>query len=82
MTSPGEDAETAADLRRRLRAEAIARRDALDAATVAAWSAALGARLHAAWPAPPGRIIGFCWPVRNEPDLRPQLLRWRAAGRR
>lgn len=80
MTSfdlPGDSPEAR---RRAMRAAAIAQRNRYDAATIAAWSAALCARLDAAWPTPPGRTIGFCWPVQNEPDLRPQLRRWIARG--
>lgn len=80
MTPSGPHGESPEQRRRALRAAAIARRDGLDAATVAAWSAALCARLDAAWPQPPGRTIAFCWPVRKEPDLRPQLRRWIAQG--
>lgn len=27
-----------------------------------------------------GVRVGFCWPMKNEPDLRPLLENWRAAG--
>jgi 5-formyltetrahydrofolate cyclo-ligase len=27
-----------------------------------------------------GQVVAFCWPVQNEPDIRPLMLKWRAAG--
>lgn len=27
-----------------------------------------------------GQVIAFCWPIQKEPDIRPLMLKWRAAG--
>lgn len=65
--------------RKQLRESSLARRNAQDRSTVAAWSAALNQHLLAQWPRPPGRVIGFCWPIGNEPDVRPLLAAWARA---
>lgn len=62
--------------RKQLRESSLARRNAQDRSTIAAWSAALNEHLLAQWPTPPGRVIGFCWPIGNEPDVRPLLATW------
>lgn len=74
------DPQSVAAWRRQLRETAIALRNGQDSDRIAAWSRALCERLAAAWPHPPGKVIGFCWPMQNEPDLRPQVLRWWAQG--
>ena len=71
--TPFPDADAA---RKQLRADAIARRNAENVATIDRWNAALCAELRRHWPTAPGRVIGFCWPVRNEPDLRRLVADW------
>ena len=66
--------------RRQLRADALARRLALDAASVARLGEAICDHLRRHFPTPPGRCIAFYWPISNEPDLRPVINTWRAAG--
>lgn len=73
--------DPAIDARRRdLRDQALARRLALDEGEVARLGGAVCERLLAHFGAPPGRVIAFCWPISNEPDLRPAMAAWRAAG--
>jgi 5,10-methenyltetrahydrofolate synthetase len=62
--------------RKQLREGSLARRNAQDLATIAAWSTAVQEHLLAQWPTPPGRVIGFCWPIGKEPDVRPLLDTW------
>jgi 5-formyltetrahydrofolate cyclo-ligase len=66
--------------RRQLRAAALARRQALAAATVDQLGQAICRHLEERFPRPPGRCIAFYWPISNEPDLRPVINAWRAAG--
>src|SRR5258706_6252350 len=57
--------------RRSLRADAIARREALDPARHQVLSVALLKHLAAGFGAPlAGLLTGFCWPYRNEFDVR------------
>ena len=66
--------------RRDLRRERLERREALTAVEYERLSAALRAQLAAAFPELAARRVGFCWPQRNEPDLRPLIETWCAAG--
>lgn len=66
--------------RRASRQAMTARRAALDAATHAAWSAAIVGHLERALAVP--AIVAFCWPIKHEPDVRAIVCRWRAAGAR
>lgn len=68
--------------RRALRDAALARRLALPPETVARLGEAVCAHMLAHFDGPPGRVIAFCWPISNEPDLRPAMAAWRAAGAR
>ncbi|MDR1710032.1 MAG: hypothetical protein LBS70_09980, partial [Candidatus Accumulibacter sp.] len=77
---PGESAGIDAR-RRELRRAALARRAALTPEEHARRSHAICEHLLARFPELAGRRVGFCWPVRNEPDVRPALEAWRAAGR-
>ena len=73
--------DPAVDARRRtLRDAALSRRLALSANEVDRLGAEVCRQLLAQFPAPPGRTIAFCWPISNEPDLRPAMRAWRAAG--
>ncbi|MFT3962293.1 5-formyltetrahydrofolate cyclo-ligase [Propionivibrio sp.] len=76
---PDDDVRRAA-LRRALRREAIARRMALAPDDYARRSAAVCRHLLADFPQLAALRVGFCWPVHNEPDMRPALAAWRAAG--
>jgi len=76
----GNDAETPFTQRRALRQRLLARRLALPAAEWARLSAVLCTNLREAFPQLGGQRVGFCWPVKNEPDLRPLLEAWLAAG--
>ena len=71
---------SASSQRSRLRRDRLAAREALDAATHAAFSAAIDARLAALLIHRPAACIGFCWPIRKEFDARPLVLRLLAAG--
>lgn len=64
--------------RKALRAQALARREALTPAQCEQHSAQIRDRLAAHFGALAGRRVGFCWPLRNEPDLRPLMQRWLA----
>ncbi|NJD26213.1 MAG: 5-formyltetrahydrofolate cyclo-ligase [Betaproteobacteria bacterium] len=66
--------------RRAWRAEMAARRAGLDAATHGRLSAAVVAHAQSALARP--QVAAFCWPVRNEPDMRPLVAAWAAAGTR
>jgi 5-formyltetrahydrofolate cyclo-ligase len=76
----GNAAETPLAARRALRQRLLERRLALPAAEWARLSAVLRTNLRAAFPQLGKRRVGFCWPVKNEPDLRPLLEAWLAAG--
>lgn len=64
--------------RRALRQDMLARRSALSDAEHAALSARIVAHALAALARP--RVAAFCWPIKHEPDVRPLLERWCAAG--
>lgn len=68
--------------RQALRQAAAAARAALPPPAIAALAGALCEHLLRTFPVPPAADIGFCWPIRNEPDLRPAVARWCAAGAR
>ncbi|MAS12239.1 MAG: 5-formyltetrahydrofolate cyclo-ligase [Nitratireductor sp.] len=72
---------TSRDLKKELRAAALARRDALDAA----WRQEVGQRLatHADALAPsPGGVVSGFWPMRSEMDVRPMMTALAARGAR
>ena len=66
--------------RRLLRKHALAAREALISVQYENFSAAVREHLAQAFPQLATQRVGFCWPIRNEPDLRPLMQRWRTAG--
>ena len=66
--------------RRTLRRALIERRRALSAGECARLSAIVCDHLRERFSELAGWRVGFCWPVHNEPDLRPLIDAWRAAG--
>ena len=77
---PDPQAETAARERRALRRQFIERRMALSVDACAKLSASVCEHLRNNFPQLAQMRVGFCWPVKNEPDLRPLLTSWLAAG--
>lgn len=67
--------------RKALRAELVARRMAVTAATLAAWRRTIDDRLERGFPQLARGTVGLCWPYRNEYDARflAQHLRERGA---
>jgi 5-formyltetrahydrofolate cyclo-ligase len=64
---------SAKDLKKQLRSQALARRDALDPA----WRALMSQRMATAADAivlPPRSIVSGFWPIRSEVDVRPLML--------
>ena len=70
----------AAEARRALRRQQLERRLALSSGECERLSAAICAHLQNGYPQLAGMRVGFCWPVKNEPDLRPLMQAWIAAG--
>ena len=68
--------------RKGIRAELIARREAVPKDTRRDWSLAISLMLLHALPVAKGTIVGFCWPHRAEFDARPLLERLRESGAR
>ena len=68
--------------RKALRAELLARRQAAPAAVRERATAAIIEHLRTAFPAPGRLTLAFYTPFRAEPDLRPLIDEWRAAGAR
>lgn len=68
--------------RKGMRAELIARREAVPEATRNEWSLAISLKLLHAMPMRPGLVIAFCWPHRGEFDARHVLHRLRERGAR
>ncbi len=62
-----------------LRRQLLAQRQAVPAATRAAWDAAIAGHLEAWFERQPARVIGVFWPMRSEPDLRDLYASWAAA---
>lgn len=67
--------------RKRLRDTAIRTREALSAAARAPLEATLQAHVATLLAQLAPTTLAFCWPYRGEPDLRPVVQRWLAAGR-
>lgn len=67
-------------LRRQLRQQALAAREALSPAQCAHHAEAIRRHVRATFPYLAARRVAFCWPIRNEPDLRPLMTGWLAAG--
>jgi len=73
--------QTSKDLKRKLRLEALARRDALDEiwrieASLGMVAAAASIAVH------PGDIVSGFWPIRSEADIRPLMFSLRERGAR
>jgi 5,10-methenyltetrahydrofolate synthetase len=66
--------------RRALRRDAIARRMALSQDDYVRLSQAVCQHLQTSFPQLAALRVGFCWPINKEPDLRPVLETWLAAG--
>lgn len=66
--------------RKRLRDTAIRAREALSAAARAPLEAALQGHVATLLTQLAPATLAFCWPYRGEPDLRPVVQRWLAAG--
>ncbi len=66
--------------RQALRRRLVALRRALPQEAVERSSAAICATLASKFPELGERRVGFYWPIQNEPDLRPLLATWLAAG--
>ncbi|WP_323001520.1 5-formyltetrahydrofolate cyclo-ligase [Denitromonas sp.] len=67
--------------RKRLRDAAIRTREALSATARAPLEAALQGHVTTLLAQLAPATLAFCWPYRGEPDLRPVVQRWLAAGR-
>ena len=63
-----------------LRRQLVERRLALPAEQHAALSATICEILRTHFAQLAAQRVAFCWPVKNEPDLRPLMLAWLAAG--
>jgi len=66
--------------RKLMRAELIARRQALLPEQREAWTVSIGLFLMRSLPLRPGQTLGFCWPHQGEVDLRPLLPALMARG--
>lgn len=66
--------------RKALRAELIARREALDKKTRRRCNERITEHLEQCFPMLAGMVIGFCWPYKGEFDPRFAIRVWRAAG--
>lgn len=64
---------SARDIKRTLRAEALARRDTLDAAWRAEASLAMAEIARGAVRFEPGTVVSGFWPMRSEVDVRPMM---------
>lgn len=58
----------------------IARRMAVDAATLERWRLAMDRHIERGFPGLAKGVLGFCWPYRNEYDARHLAARLRRAG--
>lgn len=63
-----------------LRRQLVERRLALPAEQCAALSATICEILRTQFAQLAAQRVAFCWPVKNEPDLRPLMTAWQAAG--
>lgn len=72
----------AVDERRRLRRALLERRLALSNGDWQQLSRQVCTHLERHFPELSETAVAFCWPIRNEPDLRPLIARWAAAGRK
>lgn len=79
-TSSQKTLEARLNDRRSLRSRLIARRLALSAEECDRLSIAVSEQLRKNFGQLAAMRVAFCWPVRNEPDLRPLVAEWLAAG--
>lgn len=70
------------DLKKQLRLQALARRDALDAAWRIEASLAMAETLAGMVAFDPGTVVSGFWPIRSEVDIRPALASLRDKGAR
>jgi 5-formyltetrahydrofolate cyclo-ligase len=63
-----------------MRAELIARREAMPLAQRRDAFLSLSLFLMRSLPVEAGTLVGFCWPIRGEYDPRPLLRQWRLRG--
>lgn len=70
------------DLKRRLRTEALARRDGLDPAWRAEASVAMSGVAGRGILPHPGAVVSGFWPIRSEVDVRPLMTELTAVGAR
>ena len=73
---------TLKDLKKQLRLQALARRDALDAAWRIEAALAMADTLADALAFDPGTVVSGFWPIRSEVDVRPALAALRDKGAR
>ncbi len=73
---------TPRDIKKTLRAEALARRDGLDLVTRIEASLAIASAGAAAIEVEPGTVVSGYWPMRSEVDLRPLMFSLRERGAR
>lgn len=66
--------------RQALRERLLAARAALSPEHLEERSQRIRDHLERAFPQLATQTVAFCWPFRNEPDLRPLIARWYAAG--
>lgn len=71
-----------AQAKKQLRAEALARRDALDAVWRIEASLGMAETASAAIDFEPGTVISGFWPMRSEVDVRPMMFALRGKGAR
>jgi len=74
--------ETPRQMKKRLRADALARRDALDPVWRIERSLEMADALLDAAPVEPGTIVSGFWPMRSEVDVRPMLFALMERGAR
>lgn len=67
-------------LRRALRREMLARREAIPELEHQRLSLAICTHLDRLLPKPKGLTLGFCWPIRKEADPMGAVMSWRAQG--
>lgn len=69
-------------VKKELRRQALARRDALDPSWRIEASLDMAAMAEAAIDFEPGAVVSGFWPIRSEPDTRPAMFALRARGAR
>jgi 5,10-methenyltetrahydrofolate synthetase len=79
-TTPESPSGRRSGYRATLRRQLVERRLALPAEQCAALSATICEILRTHFAELATLRVAFCWPVKNEPDLRPLMTAWQAAG--